>query len=70
MACSLAIAFHQRIPQFRLQPIPRLTSAFLPWFPSGMLQRHTPEPSVMTALPTALVLVLITSPTGAGRTGV
>jgi hypothetical protein len=41
-------------------------------FLKNMLQRHTPLPNHQTASQAAslLVLVLITSPTGAGRSGV
>jgi hypothetical protein len=51
----------------------RLTSADDACFSSGMLHRHTPAldaSAVATGNALALVLVLITSPTGAGRTGV
>ena len=65
-----SIARATTVTRLRMQPKWRLTSRFSPCFPSRMLQRHTPATNALPAGPAVLVLVLITSPTGAGRAGV
>jgi len=61
----------------RRRPAAQLTVAQSPWLSRCMLQRHTRPKSTLQpaalradAAASLLVLVLITSPTSAGRTGV